>query len=61
MNDSFTIQKGTYGFEASSKVYFNLKTNNVVVLDKSGNFLTGFNIKPGTVQYNNYIKNGMLR
>ena len=61
MADKVTTPKGTYGFVKDSKVYFNSNTNNAVVLDSSGNFVTGFKLTPGTPQYDNYMKNGVLR
>ncbi|WP_338124574.1 hemagglutinin repeat-containing protein [Ewingella americana] len=61
MDDIATAEKGTYGFVKDSRVYFNSNTNNAVVLDKSGGFVTGFKLTPGTPQYENYIKNGVLR
>nr|WP_314263751.1 hemagglutinin repeat-containing protein [uncultured Moellerella sp.] len=61
MVDKVTTPKGTYGFVKDSKVYFNSNTNNAVVLDSSGNFVTGFKLTPGTSQYDNYMKNGVLR
>jgi filamentous hemagglutinin len=61
MEDIATAEKGTYGFVKDSRVYFNSNTNNAVVLDKSGGFVTGFKLTPGTPQYENYIKNGVLR
>uniref|UniRef100_UPI0035A6539F colicin D domain-containing protein n=1 Tax=Pseudomonas cichorii TaxID=36746 RepID=UPI0035A6539F len=56
-----TIQQGTYGFVNGSKIYFNKISSNVVVLDGNGAFVTGFKITPGTQQFDNYIKNGVLR
>ncbi len=56
-----TVQSGTYGFVDNSKVFFNSKTNNAVVLDNSGNFVTGFKLAPGTKQFDNFMKNGVLR
>ncbi|WP_239353042.1 colicin D domain-containing protein [Snodgrassella communis] len=61
MGNTATKSQGTYGFVTDSKVFFNPNTNNVVVIDKSGNFVTGFKLVPGTPQYDNYIKNGVLR
>lgn len=61
MNDIATIEKGVYGFVKDSKVFFNSKTNNAVILDASGNFITGFKVTPGTPQYDNFMKNGVLR
>ncbi|ATM85660.1 hypothetical protein CRN74_05990 [Yersinia frederiksenii] len=61
MDDTTTFEKGTYGFVKDSKVFFNPTTNNVVVIDKSGEFITGFKVTPGTPQYDNFMKNGVLR
>ena len=61
MDDKATFEKGTYGFVKDSKVYFNPTTNNAVVIDKSGEFITGFKVMPGTPQYDNFMKNGVLR
>lgn len=61
MRDSNTIQNGTYGFVADSKVFYNTVSHNVVVVDKGGNFVTGFRLTPGTAQYENFFKNGVLR
>lgn len=61
MSATATTQQGTYGFVKNSKVFFNSTTNNAVVLDASGNFVTGFKLSPGTQQFDNYIKNGVLR
>ncbi|MBE4608851.1 adhesin [Vibrio navarrensis] len=61
LDDSATVPKGTYGLVEESKVFFNSNTNNAVVLDGSGNFVTGFKLSPGTKQFENYMKNGLLR
>ena len=61
MYDTTTFEKGTYGFVKDSKVFFNPTTNNAVVIDKSGKFITGFKVIPGTPQYDNFMKNGVLR
>ncbi|XFC38200.1 hemagglutinin repeat-containing protein [Stenotrophomonas indicatrix] len=53
--------RGTYGFVPGSKVYFNGSTNNAVVLDSSGKFVTGFKLDPKSSQYENLFKNGVLR
>lgn len=55
------MQKGTYGFVKDSKVFFNSNTNNAVVLDKAGDFVTGFKLSPGTKQFENFMNNGLLR
>lgn len=61
MDDISTVETGTYGFVKDSKVFFNPNTNNAVVIDKSGDFITGFKVIPGTSQYDNFMKNGVLR
>ncbi len=61
LEDAATIEKGTYGFIKGSKVFFNPNTNNVVILDGSNNFVTGFKLVPGTPQFQNYMTNGLLR
>ena len=61
MSSASTVQQGTYGFVKDSKVFFNTATNNAVVVDGAGNFVTGFKLSPGTQQYENFIKNGVLR
>ncbi|WP_244633779.1 VENN motif pre-toxin domain-containing protein, partial [Erwinia persicina] len=61
LDDAATTENGTYGFVKDSKVFFNSNTNNAVVIDKSGEFITGFKVIPGTPQYDNYMKNGILR
>ncbi len=61
MGSASTTQQGTYGFAKDSKVFFNLNTNYAVVLDAPGNFVTGFKLAPGTQQFDNFIKNGVLR
>lgn len=61
LNDKSTSENGTYGFVKDSRVFFNPNTNNAVAIDKSGEFITGFKVIPGTPQYDNYMKNGVLR
>jgi len=61
MSSTATVQQGTYGFVKDSKVFFNSTTNNAVVVDGAGNFVTGFKLAPGTQQFENFIKNGVLR
>ncbi|MFC0228385.1 S-type pyocin domain-containing protein [Serratia aquatilis] len=58
--DKGTVEKGTYIREKDSKVFFNSKTNNAVVIKKDGSFSTGMKLKPGTPQYKNYIEKGVL-
>ncbi|MGU9823329.1 S-type pyocin domain-containing protein [Pseudomonas sp. LF090] len=61
LEDQETVPKGTYLLAEGSSVYFNPKTNNVVILDKNGNFLSGWKIEPGTQQFINYVEKGNLR
>ncbi|MDH0893367.1 MULTISPECIES: colicin D domain-containing protein [unclassified Pseudomonas] len=61
MSSASAVQQGTYGFVKDSKVFFNTATNNEVVVDGAGDFVTGFKLSPGTQQYENFIKNGVLR
>jgi len=61
MSSPTTIQQGTYGLVPGSKVFFDSKTNNAVVLDGSGRFVTGFKLYTDTSQYDNFMKNGVLR
>uniref|UniRef100_UPI0036F38D02 S-type pyocin domain-containing protein n=1 Tax=Serratia liquefaciens TaxID=614 RepID=UPI0036F38D02 len=60
LKDKNTVEKGTYRREKGSKVFFNAKTNNVVVLDKDGDFISGWNLISDSPQYNSYIKTGVL-
>lgn len=55
-----TIEKSTYRREKDSRVLFNPKMNNVVVLDKQGNFISEWHITPNTSQYDGYINTGVL-
>ncbi len=55
------FEKGTYDFVKYSKVFFNPTTNNAVVIDKLGEFITGFKVIAGIPQYDNFMKNGVLR
>ncbi|MDY4282989.1 hemagglutinin repeat-containing protein [Xanthomonas sp. LF06-19] len=61
MNSPDTVENGTYGFSKGSRVFFNAQTNNVVVVDDQGSFVTGFKLYPGSRQFENFIKNGVLR
>ncbi|QXI37030.1 S-type pyocin domain-containing protein [Pseudomonas xantholysinigenes] len=61
LKHSGTIEKGTYLYAENSKVHFNSTTNNVVVLDTTGKFLSGWKLVPGTPQYENYISTGKLK
>jgi len=46
LKDKDTIERGTYRREKGSRVYFNPGTMNVVVLEKNGDFLSGWKIEP---------------
>lgn len=61
LDNKTTYEHGTYLLVPESKVFFNPKTNNVVVIDKSGGFVSGWKLDPTTKQYENFIKNGTLR
>jgi filamentous hemagglutinin len=61
VNNPATYRHGTYQYVPDSKVHFNPTTNNVVVVGKTGEFVTGWKLTPGTPQFENYLKNGILR
>ncbi len=62
MNDPATIQNGTYVHSPGSTVHYNANTNNVIVVDKGGNFLSGWKLDPTapTKQFSDYINSGKL-
>ena len=61
LDNKATFEHGNYLLVPESKVFFNPKTNNVVVVDKSGNYVSGWKLEPNTKQYENFINNGVLR
>jgi filamentous hemagglutinin len=61
LDDAGTVVKGTYGWLPDSVVHFNPSTNLAVVLDKAGNFVTGWRLTPGTAQFEKFIKDGFLK
>ncbi|WAC71209.1 hemagglutinin repeat-containing protein [Roseateles sp. SL47] len=61
LNDAATYQHGTYQYVPDSVVYFNSTTNNVIVLSKGGEFVTGWKLTPGSPQFENFLKNWILR
>ncbi|MFZ5296007.1 hemagglutinin repeat-containing protein [Enterobacter bugandensis] len=61
LDNKVTYEHGTYLLVPESKVFFNPKTNNVVVVDKSGNYVSGWKLDPNTKQYENFMNNGVLR
>jgi Colicin D len=56
-----TIAYGTYQRVPGSKVYFNPITNLAVILDREGNFVSGFRLLPGSAQFRHFINEGVLR
>jgi filamentous hemagglutinin len=60
MNDPATIEYGTYVHPPGSTVFYNPNTNNVVIFDKDGSFLSACKLYSGTIQYNYYISTGKL-
>ncbi|VDR24480.1 Colicin-D [Raoultella terrigena] len=46
--DKDTVEQGTYRREKGAKVYFNSTTNNVVILDKNGDFISTWNPIPNS-------------
>ncbi|HEK1687387.1 TPA: S-type pyocin domain-containing protein [Pseudomonas putida] len=61
LEDKDTLEKGSYLYSNGSRVYFNPTTKNVVILDSSGAFLSGWKLSPGTPQYEVYINTGRLK
>jgi hypothetical protein len=59
--DKGTIEKGTYLLVKDSRVFFNSRTNNVVVISKDNSFVSGWKLEKNTQQYKNYIEKGILR
>ncbi|WP_288821179.1 colicin D domain-containing protein [uncultured Leclercia sp.] len=51
LDDKTTYEHGMYLLSPESKVFFNPQTNNVVAVDKSGNFVSGWKLDPQTKQY----------
>lgn len=58
--DKETVERGTYRREKGSKIYFNPKTNLVVIIDKHGVFISGWGLKRNSPQYNSYIDTEIL-
>ena len=61
LNAARTIKHGTYLYVPESSFFFNPVTNIVVVLDKLGNFVTGWKLLPGTPQFVKFMNDGVLR
>ncbi|MFC6298110.1 HNH nuclease [Pseudomonas sp. CCM 7893] len=60
LNDPATVEKGTFHPRPNSKVYFNPKSNLVVIVGGDGMFISGWKICPGTDQYDFYMDNEVL-
>lgn len=58
--DKGTIERGTYRREKGSKVYFNQKTMNVVILKADEKFLSGWKINPEADNGRIYLETGDL-
>lgn len=58
--DINTVERGIYRREKNSKVFYNPNTNNVIVLDEKGKFVSGWHLIPNSPQYESYINNGVL-
>jgi hypothetical protein len=61
LDDPATIQHGTYQYVPDSTIHFNPQTNNVVIVDKAGEFVSGWKLDPSTPQFTHYINEGVLR
>ncbi len=61
LGNASTYAHGTYQCVPGSTVHFNPVTDNVVILGKDGSFVSGWKLAPGTTQFDNFIKNGVLR
>lgn len=58
--DKHTVEKGTYRREKESKVYFNPKSMNVVILKANGDWLSGWKINPDADNGKIYLETGDL-
>lgn len=61
LEEKETFKKGTYLLVKDSRVFFNPKTNNVVVMDKDNKFISGWKLDVDSQQYKNYVNNEVLR
>ncbi|RMP68784.1 hypothetical protein ALQ18_01927 [Pseudomonas marginalis pv. marginalis] len=59
--DASTLPKGTYQRDKGSTVFFNSKTNNMVIIGADGKFVSGWKLDPNTPQFKNYLNNGVLQ
>ncbi|HGY3931403.1 TPA: S-type pyocin domain-containing protein [Citrobacter koseri] len=60
LTDNATVVKGTYRREKGSKVYFNPRTMNVVILKANGEWLSGWKINPDADNGRIYLETGDL-
>ncbi|WP_179124620.1 colicin-like bacteriocin tRNase domain-containing protein [Salmonella enterica] len=60
LTDKDTVEKGTYRREKGSKVYFNPKSMNVVILKANGEWLSGWKINPAAENGLIYLETGDL-
>uniref|UniRef100_UPI0011E6E455 colicin D domain-containing protein n=1 Tax=Serratia marcescens TaxID=615 RepID=UPI0011E6E455 len=60
LNDKDTVERGVYRREKGSKVLFNPKTLNVVILKADGGFLSGWKIDPTEENGKIYLDTGVL-
>ena len=58
--DKETVERGTYRREKGSKVYFNPKSMNVVILKVNGDWLSGWKINPEAENGRIYLETGDL-
>ncbi|HHR1268198.1 TPA: colicin-like bacteriocin tRNase domain-containing protein [Klebsiella oxytoca] len=60
LSDKDTFEKGTYRRDKGSKVYFNPKTMNAVIIRANGDFLSGWKINPAADNGRIYLETGEL-
>lgn len=60
LSDKDTFEKGTYRRDKGSKVYFNPKTMNAVIIQANGDFLSGWKINPAADNGRIYLETGDL-
>lgn len=60
LSDKDTFKKGTYRRDKGTKVYFNPKTMNAVIIQANGDFLSGWKINPAADNGRIYLETGDL-
>lgn len=60
LSDKDTFERGTYRRDKGSKVYFNPKTMNAVIIRANGDFLSGWKINPAADNGRIYLETGEL-